>query len=61
MTDLTEPVIISLIGATLAIMSLLFRLLYRSKCDTIETPCLKIHRNTSQELTQQDSVMDIKV
>ena len=61
MTELTEPVIISLIGGSIAVLTLMFRLMYKSKCTDVQIGCIKIHRSTSQELRQQDSVMDIKV
>jgi len=61
MTDFTEPIVISIIGGSIAVLSLIFRLMYKSKCDSIEIGCIKVHRNTSQELQQQDSVTDIKV
>jgi len=61
MTEFTEPIIISIIGATVAVLSLLFRLMYKSKCSDVQIGCIKIHRNTSQEMNQQDSVMDVKI
>ena len=61
MTDFTEPIVISIIGGSIAVLSLIFRLMYKSKCSDVEIGCIKVHRNTSQELQQQDSVADIKV
>ena len=61
MTDFTEPVVISIIASCVAVFSLMFRLMYKSKCSDVEIGCIKVHRNTSQELQQQDSVTDIKV
>ena len=61
MTDFTEPIVISIIGGSIAVLSLIFRLMYKSKCTDVQVGCIKIHRNTSQELQQQDSVADIKV
>ena len=61
MTDFTEPIVISIIGGSIAVLSLIFRLMYKSKCDTIEIGCIKIHRNTAQEIQQQDSMTDVKI
>ena len=52
--NLDDNVIISIIAGTVAVLTLFARLMYRSKCDSIEIGCIKIHRNTSQE--QMDSV-----
>jgi ABC-type transport system involved in Fe-S cluster assembly fused permease/ATPase subunit len=54
MTEFTEPIVISIIGGSIAVLSLIFRLMYKSKCSDVEIGCIKIHRNTSQELQQQD-------
>ena len=54
--ELNDNVTISIIAGTICVLSLFARLLYRSKCDTIEVGCIKIHRNTSQELQQTDSM-----
>jgi len=61
MTEFTEPVIISIIGGSIAVLSLIFRLMYKSKCSDVEIGCIKVHRNTSQELQQQDSIPDVKI
>ena len=61
MTDFTEPIVISIIGGSIAVLSLIFRLMYKSKCTDVEIGCIKIHRNTSQELQQQDSMTDVKI
>jgi len=61
MTDITEPVLISIIASCVALLSLVFRLMYKSKCSDVEIGCIKIHRNTSQELQQQDSIPDVKI
>ena len=61
MTDFTEPIIISIIGGSIAVLSLIFRLMYKSKCTDVQVGCIKIHRNTSQELQQQDSMTDVKI
>ena len=61
MTDFTEPIVISIIGGSIAVLSLIFRLMYKSKCSDVEIGCIKVHRNTSQELQQQDSMTDVKI
>ena len=61
MTDFTEPIVISIIGGSIAVLSLIFRLMYKSKCTDVQVGCIKIHRNTSQELQQQDSMTDVKI
>ena len=61
MTDFTEPIVISIIGGSIAVLSLIFRLMYKSKCTDVEIGCIKIHRNTSQELQQHDSMTDVKI
>ena len=61
MTDFTEPIVISIIGGSIAVLSLIFRLKYKSKCTDVQVGCIKIHRNTSQELQQQDSMTDVKI
>ena len=61
MTDFTEPIVISIIGGSIAVLSLIFRLMYKSKCTDVEIGCIKIHRNTAQEIQQQDSMTDVKI
>jgi len=61
MTEFTEPIVISIIGGSIAVLSLIFRLMYKSKCSDVEIGCIKVHRNTSQELQQQDSIPDVKI
>ena len=61
MTDFTGPIVISIIAGSIAVLSLIFRLMYKSKCTDVQVGCIKIHRNTSQELQQQDSMTDVKI
>ena len=54
--ELNDNVTICIIAGAVAVLTLMTRMLYRSKCDSIEIGCIKIHRNTSQELQQADSM-----
>ena len=54
--QLDDNVTISIISGAVVVLTLFARLLYKSKCDSIEIGCIKIHRNTSQELQQADSM-----
>ena len=54
--ELNDNVTISIIAGAVAVLTLMTRMLYRSKCSHIEIGCIKIHRNTSQELQQTDSM-----
>jgi len=63
MYDPSDAVIISLIGSGFGLIALFARLLYRSKCDTIDIGCLHIHRNIKAEIRQQqmDSFSDVEL
>ena len=50
--ELNDNVTISIIAGAVAVLTLFARLMYKSKCSDIEIGCIKIHRNTSQELQQ---------
>ena len=54
--ELNDNVTISIIAGAVAVLTLFARLMYKSKCSDIEIGCIKIHRNTSQELQQTDSM-----
>ena len=54
--ELNDNVTISIIAASVAVLTLFARLMYKSKCSDVEIGCIKIHRNTSQELQQTDSM-----
>jgi len=56
-----DSVIISLIGAGVAVMTLCARLLYKSKCSTVDIGCIHIHRNVKAEMMQQDSFSDVEI
>ena len=54
--QLDDNVTITIISGAVVVLTLFARLLYKSKCDSIEIGCIKIHRNTSQELKQMESI-----
>jgi len=56
-----DSVIISLIGAGVAVLTLCARLLYKSKCSSIDVGCLHVKRNVEIELKQQDSFSDVEI
>ena len=51
-----DDVTISIIAAAVAVLTLFARLMYKSKCSDVEIGCIKIHRNTADELKQTDSI-----
>jgi len=50
MVELSETFFILLITGGFAFMGLSVRYALKSKCDKVECLCLKIHRNTDEEL-----------
>ena len=54
--ELNDNVTISIIAGAVAVLTLFARLMYKSKCSDIEIGCIKIHRNTREELQQTDSM-----
>ena len=54
--ELNDNVTISIIAGVVCVLTLFARLMYKSKCSDVEIGCIKIHRNTSQELQQTDSM-----
>lgn len=59
MGDLSETYWILLTTGGFAFLGLIIRYCLKSKCDQIECGCIKIHRNTAEELPdleQQSSV-----
>lgn len=57
MPDLSETFFILIVTGGFAFLGLTVRYCLRSKCDRIECGCIKIHRNTAEELpdTEQPS------
>jgi hypothetical protein len=50
MAQLSETFFILLITGGFAFLGLSVRYALRSKCDSVECGCLKVHRNTAEEI-----------
>lgn len=58
MAELSEAFWISLVSITSGLLIISIKYCLKSKCDLIECGggCLKIHRNTEQEIPEQESL-----
>ena len=61
MYALDDSIVISLIGAGVAVMTLFARLLYKSKCSTIDIGCIHVQRNVKAEMQQQDFFSELEI
>jgi hypothetical protein len=53
MTELTETFWVAFVGTIIGFLGLSLKMALKSKCDSIECLCLKIHRNIEAELDEE--------
>ena len=53
MTELTETFWVAFVGTIIGFLGLSLKMALKSKCDSIECLCLKIHRNIDAEIDEE--------
>lgn len=53
MTELTETFWVAFVGTIIGFLGLSLKMALKSKCDSIECLCLKIHRNIEAEIDEE--------
>jgi hypothetical protein len=53
MTDLTETFWVAFVGTIIGFLGLSLKMALKSKCDSIECFCIKIHRNIEAEIEEE--------
>ena len=53
MTELTETFWVAFVGTIVGFLGLSLKMALKSKCDSIECLCLKIHRNIEAEIDEE--------
>ena len=53
MTELTETFWVAFVGTIIGFLGLSLKMALKSKCDSIECLCIKIHRNIEAEIDEE--------